>query len=214
MTLTNFEELVPKIEKIALPGIEAQFKLAPEIRKILGKKVNLSKRNPKHAAVLSLLFPDTNNEMQMVFMLRKTYEGVHSNQIGFPGGKLEKEDENLKITALRETHEEIGVAAKDITILKKMTEVYIPPSNFLVVPFLGVVSKKPEYILQENEVERIIEIPLKHVLSDDFITTKTITTSYATSLEVPVFEFQDEVIWGATAMMLSEIKDLFLSVNY
>ncbi len=214
MTLTSFEELVPKIEKIALPGIEAQFKLAPEITKKLGRKINLSKRNPKHAAVLSLLFPDNNNEMQMVFMLRKAYEGVHSNQIGFPGGKLEKEDGDLKITALRETHEEIGVVAKDVTILKKMTEVYIPPSNFLVVPFLGVVSKRPKYILEEKEVERIIEIPLKHVLSDEFIGTKIITTSYATNLEVPVFEFQEEVIWGATAMMLSEIKDLFLSVNY
>jgi 8-oxo-dGTP pyrophosphatase MutT (NUDIX family) len=214
MTLTNFEELVPKIEKIALPGIDAQFKLAPEIRKKLGKTINVAERNPKYAAVLSLLFPDENDEMQMIFMLRKTYKGVHSNQIGFPGGKIEKEDNNLKITALRETHEEIGVAAKEITILKELTEVYIPPSNFLVSPFLGIVSKRPDYILEEKEVERIIEIPLKYVLSDNFISTKIITTSYATNLEVPVFKFKDDVIWGATAMMLSEIKDLLLSVSY
>lgn len=214
MTLTHLEELIPKIEKIALPGIDAQFKLAPEIRKKLGKTINLSARNPKYAAVLALVFPDVNNEMQMVFMLRKTYQGVHSNQIGFPGGKLEKTDEDFRTTALRETYEEIGVVAKDITILKELTEVYIPPSNFLVYPFLGIVSKQPQYILEEKEVERIIEIPLREVLSDDFISTKTITTSYATDLEVPVFKFNEEVIWGATAMMLSEIKDLLLSVSY
>lgn len=214
MTLTHFEELVPKIEKIALPGIDAQFKLAPEIRKKLGKTINVSARNPKHAAVMSLLFPDENNEMQMVFILRKSYKGVHSNQIGFPGGKLEAEDGSLKVAALRETQEEIGVPVKDITVLKELTEVYIPPSNFLVTPFLGIVSKRPQYILEEKEVERIIEIPLKQVLSDDFLATEIITTSYATSLEVPVFKFEKEVIWGATAMMLSEIKDLLLSVSY
>lgn len=214
MTLTNFEELVPKIKKIALPGIEAQFKLAPEIRKKLGKNIDVEKRNPKRAAVLSLLFPDENMEMQMIFMLRKTYQGVHSNQIGFPGGKLENDDDSLEITALRETHEEIGVSSKKITVLRELTEVYIPPSNFLVLPFLGMISERPKYILEEKEVERIIEIPLKQVLSDDFISTKNITTSYAKNLEVPIFKFEDEVIWGATAMMLSEIKDLLLSVSY
>lgn len=214
MTLTHFEELVPKIEKIALPGIDAQFKLAPEIRKKLGKSINVEERNPRQAAVLALLFPDECNEIQMVFILRKSYQGVHSNQIGFPGGKIEKEDGSLEVAALRETHEEIGVSAKNITVLKELTNVYIPPSNFLVTPFLGLVYQRPQYILEEKEVERIIEIPLKQVLSDDFISTKTITTSYATNLEVPVFKFQDEVIWGATAMMLSEIKDLLLSVSY
>ncbi|MGB0895780.1 MAG: NUDIX hydrolase [Flavobacteriaceae bacterium] len=214
MTLTRIEQLASKIEKIALPGIDAQFKMAPEIRKKLGKTINVAERNPKHAAVLALLCPDENNEVKMVFMLRKTYQGVHSNQIGFPGGKLEDTDANLKAAALRETHEEIGVAANDITVLRELTDVYIPPSNFLVTPFLGIVSKPPYYILEEKEVERIIEIPLQHVLSDDFVSTKIITTSYAKDLEVPVFKFQDEVIWGATAMMLSEIKDLLLSVGY
>lgn len=211
MTLKDFEELVPKIKKSSLPGIDSQFKLAPSIRKKLGKEINIEERNPNIAAVLSLLFPDATGEMQMVFMLRKTYKGVHSNQIGFPGGKVEKIDTNLEATALRETYEEIGVSSINITVLKELTDVYIPPSNFLVKPFLGVLKERPEYILEEKEVERLIEIPLRSILSDKFIASKIITTSYAKEIEVPVFKFEEEIIWGATAMMLSEIKDLILS---
>jgi len=211
MTLKDFEELVPKIKKSSLPGIDSQFKLAPSIRKKLGKEIDIDAKKPNKAAVLSLLFPDLTGEMQMVFMLRKTYKGVHSNQIGFPGGKVEVEDNNLEATALRETFEEIGVDSIDITVLKELTDVYIPPSNFLVKPFLGVLKKRPKYILEEKEVERLIEIPLKSILSDKFIASKVITTSYAKGIEVPVFKFDKEVIWGATAMMLSEIKDLILS---
>ena len=211
MTLKDFEELVPKIKKSSLPGIDSQFKLAPSIRKKLGKEINIEERNPNIAAVLSLLFPDATGEMQMVFMLRKTYKGVHSNQIGFPGGKVEKIDTNLEATALRETYEEIGVSSINITVLKELTDVYIPPSNFLVKPFLGVLKERPEYILEEKEVERLIEIPLRSILSDKFIASKIIATSYAKEIEVPVFKFEEEIIWGATAMMLSEIKDLILS---
>ena len=211
MTIKDFEELVPKIKKSSLPGIDSQFKLAPSIRKKLGKEINIEERNPNIAAVLSLLFPDATGEMQMVFMLRKTYKGVHSNQIGFPGGKVEKIDNNLEATALRETYEEIGVSSINITVLKELTDVYIPPSNFLVKPFLGVLKERPEYILEEKEVERLIEIPLRSILSDKFIASKIITTSYAKEIEVPVFKFEEEIIWGATAMMLSEIKDLILS---
>ena len=211
MTLKDFEELVPKIKKSSLPGIDSQFKLAPSIRKKLGKEINIEERKPNKAAVLSLLFPDITGEMQMVFMLRKTYKGVHSNQIGFPGGKVEIDDNNLEATALRETYEEIGVSSIDITVLKELTDVYIPPSNFLVKPFLGILKERPKYILEEKEVERLIEIPLKSILSDKFIESQIITTSYAKEMEVPVFKFDNEVIWGATAMMLSEIKDLILS---
>jgi 8-oxo-dGTP pyrophosphatase MutT (NUDIX family) len=211
MTLKDFEELVPKIKKSFLPGIDSQFKLAPSIRKKLGKEINTEEFNPNKAAVLSLLFPDAMGEMQMVFMLRKTYKGVHSNQIGFPGGKVERYDRNLEATALRETYEEIGVSSVNITVLKELTDVYIPPSNFLVKPFLGILKERPAYILEEKEVERLIEIPLRSILSDKFIASKIITTSYAKEMEVPVFKFEEEVIWGATAMMLSEIKDLILS---
>ncbi len=210
MIITDFEQLIPKIEKSNLPGIDSQFKLAPSIRKKLGKHIDVKSKSPNQAAVLALLYPDTAGVMTMVFMLRKTYKGVHSNQIGFPGGKVEPLDGSLKATALRETVEEIGVDEKAIQVLKTLTEVYIPPSNFLVQPFLGFVNKRPDFILEEKEVERLIEIPLQQILLDKNISQSVITTSYAKELKVPAFEFNKEVIWGATAMMLSEIKDLLV----
>ena len=211
MTLKNFNELIPKIKKSSLPGVDSQFKLAPSIRKKLGKEIDVQNLNPKNAAVMSLIFPDNNGEMKMVFMLRKTYKGVHSNQIGFPGGKVEKEDGNMMATALRETYEEIGVKPNEITVLKQMTDVYIPPSNFLVKPFLGVVESRPNYVLEQKEVERLIEIPLKSILSTKYVSSHKIINSYTKETEVPAFKFDNDVIWGATAMMLSDIKDLILS---
>lgn len=210
MTINSFQELIPKIEKTVLPGIESQFKMAPIMRKKLGKDFDFKSRNPKKAAVMALMYPDAEGHLQMIFMLRKTYEGVHSNQIGFPGGKIENEDSSILATAFRETEEEIGVKSKQIQVLKELTQVYIPPSNFLVQPFIGLLNEKPRYILDEKEVERLIEVPLSDVLSDDSLSVMNIETSYSKEIEVPIFKFQEEVVWGATAMMLSEIKDLLL----
>jgi len=213
MTVNEFEGLVPKIKEATLPGVDAHFIMAPLMRIKLGKKIDVAARNPKKSAVLAILYPNESKELQMVFMLRKTYKGVHSNQIGFPGGKVEKEDNNLLATALRETFEEVGVAASDITIVKELTQTYIPPSNFLVQPFLGICKVKPTFVLDEVEVERLITIPLANILNNNFVSSKKITTSYATNIEVPVFKFEEEIVWGATAMMLSEIKELLLSVH-
>ena len=212
MTVKEFEAITSKIEKIELPGLDAQFKLAPLMRKRLGKVVNYDKLNPRKAAVMALVCPGTNDELQMVFMLRKQYEGVHSNQIGFPGGKLEHLENYLQ-AALRETYEEIGVLENDITVLRALTEVYIPPSNFLVQPYLGWIAKRPEFILEDKEVERLIEIPLINILDDQFLAEEVMKTSYANAMEVPVFKFNEDIIWGATAMMLSEIKDLITNVK-
>ena len=212
MTVKEFEAITSKIKKIELPGLEAQFKLAPLMRKRLGKAINYDQLKPKKAAVMALVCPGTNDELQMVFMLRKQYEGVHSNQIGFPGGKLEHLEDYLQ-AALRETYEEIGIIENDITVLRALTEVYIPPSNFLVQPYLGWIAKRPEFILEAKEVERLIEIPLMNILDDQFLASEVMKTSYANAIEVPVFKFNEDIIWGATAMMLSEIKDLITNVK-
>lgn len=208
MTLDNFQKIIPNIEKSNLPGVDSHFKLAPLMRKKLGKNLDLEKLKPRSSAVTALLYPDENNQLIMVFMLRKTYKGIHSNQIGFPGGKVEESDGTLLATALRETFEEVGVTESEIQIIKTLTQVYIPPSNFLVQPYLGVLKEKPNFVLEEKEVERLVEVPLHQILDDAYLNTTIISTSYANDVEVPVFQFNNDTIWGATAMMLSEIKDL------
>ncbi len=207
----NFEKclrLLSKISNLPLPGKEAQFMMAPMERVKELTDIDIEKMNPKQAGVMALFYPDHEKEARLILMLRKTYKGVHSNQVGFPGGKVEKEDINLEATALRETEEEIGVERSMITVVKKMTNIFIPPSNFKVQAFIGYMTQTPIFIPQEDEVEALIEVKLNDFLSDNAIITKTITTSYAVDIEVPAFELNGHVVWGATAMMLSELRVL------
>lgn len=212
MKFVDFLKVLPKISNLPLPGQTAQFLMAPMERLKELKVVDIEKRNPRQAGVMALFYPDDHGETTLVLMLRKTYKGVHSNQVGFPGGKVEEEDANIKETALRETEEETGVARGDITVMKKMTNIYIPPSNFWVQAFIGYVQEKPEFVPEEAEVESLIYVPFTEFLSEESLITTTLSTSYASEITVPAFELQGHVVWGATAMMLSEVKSLFNQV--
>lgn len=167
---------------------------------------------PRKAAVMALFYPNRKAETQLLFILRKTYKGVHSNQVAFPGGKAELEDASLLVTALRETHEEVGVHPDDIYVLKELSGIYIPPSNFDVQPFIGLYKKPKPFVIQESEVAALLEVSLTQFLSDSSITTKNISTSYATNVNVPAYKLNGYIVWGATAMMLSEIKTLLKQV--
>lgn len=195
-----------------LPGEASHHKMVPEFRiKELLELKNV-KITPRKAAVMALFYPNMNKETHVLFILRKTYKGVHSNQVAFPGGKAEKEDGDLMITALRETHEEVGVHPDDVDVVKELTEIFIPPSNFQVQPFLGLYKNPKPFVIQESEVEAILEVSLTQFLLEDSLTTKKITTSYATNIEVPAFKLNGYIVWGATAMILSEIKVLLKQV--
>ena len=188
--------------------MEAQLKLAPILRIQELENINISSKNPNKAGVMAMFYPDDNDITHLVLILRKTYRGVHSNQVGFPGGRVEDIDKNLKHTALRETEEEIGIPASDIKVLKRLTRLYIPPSNFWVYPYVGIMAKSPNFILQESEVEQVLEVSLKEFLDEDNLITQKLTTSYAEEIEVPAFFLSGHVVWGATAMMLSELKEM------
>lgn len=208
MDFSEFEKRIVKVRKMELPGEAIQFKMAPVERlKELKEQAKL-KKTARKAGVLALFYPSETNETYLILILRKTYKGVHSAQVGFPGGKLEPEDESLKETALRETEEEVGVSREVISVLKQLTEIYIPPSNFFVQPFIGITTTTPQFIPQDDEVEALIEVPLSLFMDDNTLVTKKITTSYATNIDVPAFLLNDHVVWGATAMMLSEVREL------
>ena len=208
MRFDDFLKLLPKVENIALPAEKSHLKMAPPFRNNLIKQREGDFKNAKSAGVLALFYPDNNYNTKLVLILRKSYKGVHSAQVGFPGGKLEKQDISIKHTALRETFEEIGVPVHAITITRKLSQVYIPPSNFQVYPFMGFTNKTPKFIKEDKEVEAILEINLKHFIDDKAVITKKVNTSYSVEVEVPAFQLNSHIVWGATAMMLSEIKDL------
>ena len=206
MKFELFLKHIEAVKNIKLPGIEAQFKLAPKLRLNYNAK-KFKANDPKIAAVLALFYPNQNNEVTLLLTKRANYNGTHSGQISFPGGKVEQSDLNLKQTALRETFEEVGIIDEDIEVIREFTEVYIPPSNFLVTPFIGIIYNKPIFKVN-SEVAKIIEVPFSKLIDETNIGSIKITNSYMKETSVPCFKIDDSIIWGATAMVLSEIREV------
>ncbi len=210
MDFSDFLKYVPKIKQEKLLAEQAHLKMVPIERILDVEKINKSANKPRKAAVMMLIYPK-NNKSHLALIVRNTYPGVHSAQIGFPGGKVELEDSTLTHTALRETHEEIGIHPDKIEVIKNFTTVFIPPSNFVVAPFLGISYSELEFIEQKEEVAGIIEFPLLDLLNEKTIVNKIMNTSYGNNIEVPTFKINDHYVWGATAMMMSELKEVIIS---
>jgi 8-oxo-dGTP pyrophosphatase MutT (NUDIX family) len=206
MDFKDFTNRIDSFKNDKLGGLEAQFKMAPKLR-LKYDQDKIAANNPKKAAVLALFYPNKENETCFLLTKRASYKGAHSAQISFPGGKIEESDLNLQETALRETEEEIGVFSSSIEIIRELTDVYIPPSNFLATPFLGFMEKKPKLILN-YEVDSEIEVLVSDLLDENNITSVSLSTSYMKKVDVPCFKINNHIVWGATGMMLSEIKEL------
>ena len=211
MEFKDFLKYVPQLIEVALPANEAHYKMAPFERIESLKKLDIDSINPKKAAVMMLLYPKK-GLTHLVLIQRNSYEGVHSAQIAFPGGKYETPDVTFDKTALRETQEEIGIHPNNIEIIMPFTHLYIPPSNFMVYPFLGICKEEIVFVPDTNEVVAIIELPLNDFLNDDLIVKTIMTTSYAEKIEIPAFKINEHIVWGATAMMLSELKEVLKKV--
>ncbi len=191
-----------------LPGREAQFRLAPAGRTPPDPgSFDLSK--VKQAAVLALFY-EAEKEAHIILTQRVEYKGVHSGQISFPGGKREPQDKDFLDTALRETYEEVGIAPEAVEVAGAFSELYIPPSNFLVYPYLGFLSSRPAFERQVDEVHRIISLNFNHFL-DDSALQKTEVEARGFKLAVPAFVIEGHIVWGATAMMLAELKAMVLN---
>ncbi len=208
MNFDEFVNLIPKIENIVLPAESSHFKMVPPTRKSFAQYSESQLKQAKKAGVLALFYPNQTQETQFALILRRTYKGVHSAQVSFPGGKIEPSDKDLEETAIRETFEEIGVPVDDVQVVKKLSQVFIPPSNFCVQPFIGIVQEQSVFKKQESEVEKIIEVKLSDLINDENLISKEVKTSYSIGIEVPAFKLNGFTVWGATAMVLSEIKDI------
>ncbi len=191
-----------------MPGKEAHCKMTSEDRARELQIEDFRPKNPKKAAVMALFYPDEHLKTKMLFIKRADAPDVHANQIGFPGGRIEHTDASELEAAVRESQEEVGVNPADLLYSIPLSSLYIPPSNYLVKPFMGLYQKNSEFQIQKSEVAGIIEVPLLDVLNDDFIFHQKIVTRYAKETLFPAFKFQEQVVWGATAMMLNEIRTL------
>ena len=212
MNFETFLNKVVNVKNLPLYGEASHAKMSPPYRKALAKQMKDKCKFAKKSAVSILFYPNDNNETYFVLILRKTYKGVHSAQVGFPGGKFEEQDASLNTTAIRETEEEIGIPKETIKVLKAMSPLYIPPSNFMVHPYLSIVDSTPNFIKQDSEVEAIIEVSLSDFLDKKNCVRTKVPTSFGIELEVPAYHLNQHIVWGATAMMLSELKDLLNEV--
>lgn len=190
-----------------LPGERAQFKLAPETRP-LGEPDEKTIK----AGVLILVYPDDKNIPTTVFMKRPEYDGHHSAQISFPGGKAESTDKNIVETALRESFEEIGIKPQLVEVAGNLSPLYIPVSNFLVYPIIGFANQKPDFILDKNEVDYLIECSLSKLVKAEI--KETIMHFKGASYTIPYYDINNEIVWGATSMIVSEFIEILDEIEY
>lgn len=197
---TFIEKLTLRLQK-PLPGKQAHDKMASDSR--LKLKLPSPSERTRESAVLILFYP-SQNKIFLPLILRPQYDGVHGGQMAFPGGRAEKEDENLIRTALREAQEEIGVRLTDIKVIGQLTKLYIPPSNFFVQPVIGYMMHKPDFYPDAREVDKVIEIALDEI-TNPAIKGRKILEVRGVEIDAPFYEINENTVWGATAMMISEL---------
>lgn len=191
-----------------LPGWSAQKKMSPSGRHDISHYNELIK-NAKTAATMLLLFRNHLNELNTV-LIKRTERGVHSGQISFPGGKFEEDDNDFSHTAIRETAEELGLENNKISIIGKLSNLYVPPSNFLIHPFVGYYTEVPTFNIQKEEVSSVLICPLFFLQNKDLIKEKSIKLSGSNILiKTPCFDFFGHDVWGATAMILGEFVEIY-----
>ena len=207
MENTLINRLKIELNSNNLPGIEAQLKMGPVDRKYL-----IPGESYKNAGILILLY-FKNNELYTVLIKRNKYPGPHSGQISFPGGQQEESDKDLIDTAIRETEEEIGVDLSEIQILGTLTSLFIYVSKFKVLPVIGIIEKVPKFLPDIKEVERAIEVKIS-----DFLNEENKNYLYFSRLgekiKAPCYMIDNNQIWGATAMIISELSEILRNINF
>jgi 8-oxo-dGTP pyrophosphatase MutT (NUDIX family) len=192
-----------------LLGLEAQARMAPPYRRDQ-IAVMLNPPACKQAGVLILLYP---LDGQLCFPLTKRPESVeyHKGQISLPGGSQEN-GESLYQTALREAQEEVGVAADSVELIGQLSQLYVPPSNFCIRPFVGYVAQRPNFQIEAVEVAELIEAPLD-ALFDPATTRMEDWEIRGGVWPIPFYQFGPHKVWGATAMILSEFAAMLAQIH-
>lgn len=189
-----------------LPGSEAQKKMLPiPIEEANARKLN-APVDASPSSVLIPIFMDDNNQLNVILTLRTS--GIrHGGQICFPGGRSEQNEEPLE-TALRESQEEIGLLPEDVQIIGSITSFYLHHTNNKIDPFVGFLERKPDLTRNPNEVEEIITVGLHSLASEDNLINERWDLEH-NSFDVPYWDIHEVPLWGATAMIMSELMELY-----
>lgn len=196
--------LLKKALATGLLGWEAQRLMLP----LKTDKYQEPHTNSKQAGVSVILYPDVEGVIQAVFIKRPAHPlDKHSGQISFAGGQKEQSDVDLQATALREMEEELGIARGEAQVLGALTSMYVYVSDFYVEPYVVYLDDRPQYLLQASEVDYVIEIPLTRLINQSSVTTDIFVRN-TTLKDVPYYDLNGDVLWGATAMITSELIEM------
>lgn len=201
MDFDKIIEILKSYEPNQHLAVKAHYEIAP----YRTNQLNSTLTNPKIAAVLAFLYPK-NEQTYFTLIERPEYDGSHSGQIALPGGKAEQSDESIIATALREAQEEVNIISEEVKISGTLCDIYIPPSNFKVTPVLGYSLKEPQLIPEEKEVKNILEVKLADLLHPNSVSKKKLKLKNGASITTPCFTLESKIVWGATAMILNELK--------
>ncbi len=205
----NFSDFLNRLAnqfELPLPGHAAQYKMAPDLR-MPASEWERYYPNARKGSVLILFYPE-NSSIHTVLIQRPTYDGVHSGQVAFPGGEQEAVDADFKDTALREAQEEVGIEKHQVRIVGRLTELYVPPSNFLITPVVGYATTRPNFRLNFQEVVELIEPALEELLDEKACERKSIFIRDNITIEAPCLNLRGKTVWGATAMIISELNEI------
>ncbi len=207
----SFDGFINKINsrlRNSLPGKMAHLRMVPQGRI---PEFELNNAGGKRAAVLLLLYP-YKNDVYTVLIRRPIYNGHHSGQIALPGGKEHPDDRDIRDTALREAREEVGIIPQDVQILAALTDLFIPPGNFLLTPILAWQSSRPAFKADQREVAEILEVKVR-AFNPANIREKEIPLSSGRVFRTPYYDVNGLTVWGATAMIMSELQEIIQDIG-
>ena len=188
-----------------LPGDNAHQQMMAQP---IGQRFKMEyEKPPRKGAVMIVLYPDA-GKIYFPLMQRPPYQGIHGGQVSLPGGKMEDSDDSLIETAIRETFEEIGVKISDNNVIGSLSDLNVTASNFIVKPVISVLDKKPDFVKDPREVEAIFKAEVQHLIHPQTLQEKELTVAQTVRLKAPFFDIEERVVWGATAMILSEFVEI------
>jgi 8-oxo-dGTP pyrophosphatase MutT (NUDIX family) len=189
-----------------LPGERAQLKMAAATRARTG--IRLAPDDTTRTGAVLILFYPHEGVIYLPLIRRPVYPGVHSGQVAFPGGRVDETDTSLTATALREAWEEVGVRPSDVDVLGQLTPLFVYASNFMVYPVVGAAYSRPEFRADPYEVDALLEVPLTQLQDITRIGSKEIIVRENITIEAPYYDLQGHTVWGATAMIISELLEV------